>query len=101
MGYSIRVDTDELSRSVVAVNKFVSVYGSEMNSISEGISGAVSFWQGEEYNAFCNQWNTLKSSSSVSGKTCRAMENYANYLNYAKQLYETAQQNAKNRARGL
>lgn len=99
--YSIKVDTGQLENCVKKINEFTNTYDNKMNDISAGISGASSYWKGEEYNAFCSKWSEMKESNSVSGKTNQAMKCYAEYLRYAKELYETAQRNAKNRARGL
>lgn len=99
--YSIKVDTDQLENCAKKIDNFASVYDNKMRAISAGISGASSYWQGEEYNRFCDKWNEMKGNNSMSGKTKQAMKCYAEYLRYAKDLYERVQQNAKNRARGL
>lgn len=99
--YSIKTDTDQLENCAKKIDNFIAVYDKKMNAISTGISGASSYWQGEEYQMFCGKWNEMKGGKSVSGKTRQALKCYAEYLRYAKRLYERAQQNAKNRARGL
>ncbi len=99
--YVIKVDTQELESCAKKIDSFTRTYDNKMNTITGAVTDAVAYWQGEEYNAFRAKWDGMKAGGSVSGKTKQAMKNYAEYIRYAKKLYETAQENAKRRARGL
>lgn len=99
--YSIRVNTDQLENCAKQMDNFVDTYDRKMRDISAGISDASAYWQGEEYNLFCQEWRGMEQSGSVSGKARQAIKNYAEYLRYAKELYQAAQQNAVRKSREL
>lgn len=94
----IRVDLRELEKTADAVDEYVISQRRNMRNIDKVVGSMASFWQGPDYAAFLNSWNSISKHNSDTRKTLTGLENYASALRRATVLYRDVQNKAKNRA---
>lgn len=98
MGVIIKVDYNAIENTAEAIATYISTHKAEMQKASSEVSELSSFWQGEDYTQFLNQWSKVVAKDSTSGRIVTDLENYGNFLKYAARQYKIAQEKAVGRA---
>ena len=102
MDYYIKTDTGRLKSTADAIEKYVSDTRSHMDKATTRVNvNLLANWNGTDYAEFQNKWSGLNEDGSANTQMLKALESYANYLRYAAQVYEAAQQSAADRANKL
>lgn len=97
----IKVDHSKFEAAATAIDNYVRLMRSKMQSAQKEVDNLGSKWQGADYIQFKSQWQKDVGNGSVNEEMLKAMESYAKYLRYAANKYKEAQSKAVNRANGL
>lgn len=97
----IKVDHSKFSSAAGAVDTYVNQLRTNMTKAGSEVDNMSSIWQGSDYTQFNNQWDKVTNKDSTYSEFVKALESYADFLNFAAEKYKKAQINAINRANGL
>lgn len=95
----IEVDHSKFKTTSESINAFISESKKKMSEANEELF--VLGWQGNDAEAFKNKWQEVSGDKSYYREFVTALENYADFLDYAAEKYKEAQINAVNRANGI
>ena len=95
MDYYIRTDIEKMRATASEIEKYVSEARALLDDATFQVHHRLPVaWQGADFNLFKAKWCVNVDSASANEKMLYALESYARYLNFAAQVYETAQKKA-------
>lgn len=97
----IKVDHSKFESAASAIDTYIALMKSKMQSAQGEITLLSSNWQGEDFAQFKKQWDNVTNSDSTYTQMIKSLESYAKYLRYAASKYMDAQLKAVNRANNL
>lgn len=97
----IRVNIEEIGSVAKKMKQELAEIDNQMQSAQNSMSSLFQSWKGVDKNATLEKWNDIKSNGSSYEKMRTAISNYADYLEFSKEVYKKAQERAVSRSRLL
>ena len=97
----IKVDHSKFESAASAIEEYIALMESKMNSVQGEVTILSSSWQGSDFIQFKTEFDKVDNDDSTYIQMKKSLESYAKYLRFAAEKYKKAQIDAVNRANSL
>lgn len=97
----IKADHSKLKSTASAVETYAELLEREIKTAKQDVQTLYADWQGADASQFQEKFNGITGTDSAHFATVKALKSYAEYLRFAADTYQKAQERAVNRAVGL
>ena len=98
----VDVNLTQLRRTADRIDTYITAQDRHMNSANDGVTTMLgNGWSGQDATAFGEEWAGAMANDSTSVRFREFLRNFANGLRESANLYQRAQEDIRNQARGL
>lgn len=97
----IKADHSKLKSTASAVETYADLLEQKIKTAKQDVQTLCADWQGADASQFQEKFNGIAGPDSTHFATVKTLKSYAEYLRFAADTYQKAQERAVNRAAGL